>query len=404
MKPTLFLSLALFAAPLFAASPAEIAIRQAMANVEKQPAHYPYYAELAAAYVRRARETEDVQFYAKAEETLKKSFALAPDNFEGLKVEAGLQLARHEFAHALEAATRLNKMAPDDLAVYGYLVDANVELGNYEDAIIAAQWMLNLREGNVPALTRAAYLRELHGKLDGALELMQMAYDRLPLSETEDRAWVLAQTARLQLVAGDLSKAGKYAGEALAIVPDYRDALAALAQVRIAQGRYDDAVSLLRKRYNAAPRAANLYALAEAQELAGEHEEAQASFRKFEPQARGESSMANNSNHELVSYYIDRPKEPAKALEFARLEVARRQDVFTLDSYAWALAANGDYAAAWQQLRKGLEMGFEDQKVLYHAGYIALRLQLTGRSEMYLKDAAARGSREAANLLQSNGN
>jgi hypothetical protein len=45
--------------------------------------------------------------------------------------------------------------------VYGLLTDANVGLGNYKDAEIAAQWMLNLRPGNLPALTRAAHLREL---------------------------------------------------------------------------------------------------------------------------------------------------------------------------------------------------------------------------------------------------
>ena len=62
----------------------------------------------------------------------------------------------------LELAEQLNQRAPDDVVVYGFLVDANVELGNYDAAVDAAQWMLDLHPGNVPALTRAAYLRELH--------------------------------------------------------------------------------------------------------------------------------------------------------------------------------------------------------------------------------------------------
>ena len=53
------------------------------------------------------------------------------------------------------------------MLVYGFLVDAYAELGDYAEAEKAAQWMLDLRPGNVPGLTRAAYLRELFGDLDG---------------------------------------------------------------------------------------------------------------------------------------------------------------------------------------------------------------------------------------------
>ena len=401
MKLTVLFTLALLTTQSYAATPAEMAIKQAMGSIEKQPAYYPYYNDLATAYARRARETSDVQFYAKAEEALRKSFALAPDNFDGLKVEARLQLGRHEFSKALETATKLNKTAPDDVAVYGYLVDANVELGNYQDAITAAQWMLDIRTGNVPALARAAYLRELHGNLSGALELLQMAYEAVPQSESEDRAWLLVQTARIELLSGDLSKAESYAMEALAAFPGYHDALGALAQVRVAQARYRDAVDLLRQSYDATPHAEVLYALAEAQELAGQREDSAASFRRFELQARAQSTAADSSNRELILYYLDHAHAPAKALELARREVAVRQDVFTLDAYAWALAGNGDYEEAGVQLQKALAMNVRDPTLLYHAGAIGLHLKHADKAELYLKDAAARYSVEAAKLLGS---
>jgi tetratricopeptide (TPR) repeat protein len=399
MKSTLLLTLALCATPSFAATPAEQAIKQAAANIQTQPSHYPYYDDLAMAYARRARETSDAQFYAKAEETLRKAFAIAPDNFEGLKVQAFLQLERHEYARALESATKLNKAVPDDIAVYGYLVDANVELGNYKDAITAAQWMLNLRPGNRGGLIHASYLRELHGNLPGALDLMRMAYEATPQSESEDRAWMLAQVSHLELLSGDLPQAEMAANSALRAFADYHYALAALAQVRIAQGRYEDAVSLLRQHYEAAPHAENLFVLAEAQELAGRHEDAQASFRKFEGLSRAESELADNSNRELTSYYVDHAGDPAKALEVARREIARRHDVYTVDSYAWALAANKEYAEADRQLQTALVVGVKDPAVLYHAGSIALHLHQSDKAEAFLKDAAARHSLEAANLL-----
>jgi tetratricopeptide (TPR) repeat protein len=103
----------------FASTPAEVAIEKAKAEIAKDPTHAPYYNTLAMAYARRARETSDVQYYAKAEETLQRSFAIAPDNYEGMKTEAWLQLGRHEFGKALETAAKLNKKTPDDVTVYG---------------------------------------------------------------------------------------------------------------------------------------------------------------------------------------------------------------------------------------------------------------------------------------------
>ena len=373
MRLTQFFTMALLAASLFAATPAEQAVRQAAADIEKQPAHYPHYNALAMAYARRARESGDVQFYAKAEDALEKSFAISPDNFEGMKVRTFLQLESHEYARALESATKLNKLVPDDVSVYGYLADANAELGNYQEAIAAAQWMLDLRPGNVGGFIHAAYLRELYGRLTGAIELMQMAYDATPPAESEDRAWMLSRRSHLELLTGDLTKAESSANTALRIFPDYHFALAALAQVRLAQGRHDEAVTLLRKRYEAAPRPENLYALAQAQEIAGQLEEARSSFRKFEASSLAESELPDNSNRELIAYYVDHAKEPAKALEIARKAIALRHDIFTLDSYAWALAANGEYAEADRQMQAVLAIGVKDPSILHHAGWIAMQ-------------------------------
>jgi tetratricopeptide (TPR) repeat protein len=374
------LTVLLLTSVAFAATPAETAIEKAQAEVAKHPDHAAYYNVLAMAYARRAREISDVQYYAKAEETLKRSFALAPDNYDGLKTQAWLELGRHEFAKALETATKLNLKVPDDVIVYGYLADANTELGNYKEAVAAAQWMLDLRAGNIPGLTRAGYQRELHGNIPGALELMQMAYGSTPSAETEDRAWLLTQMAHLSFIAGDRSKAEGYANGALAIFPDYHYALGTLAQVRIAQKRYDDAVTLLRKRYAGAPHAENLFALAEALELAGHTEEASKAFAEFERKSLAETNIADNSNHELIAYYVDDAHQPKKALEVAQREIARRRDVFTLDCYAWALAANGEYAAANAQIQKALQVGVKDPKILAHASFIAEHLSETAQA------------------------
>src|SRR2546427_2983980 len=223
-------------------SPAEQAIAQATKLIDKNAKNFEAYNALALALSRRARETSDVKFYTQAEEALQKSFEISPDNLDGKRIHVWLLLGKHEFAAALEEAKKLNKKMPDDVMVYGFLTDANVELGNYPDAEVAAQWMLDLKPGNTPGLTRAAYLRELFGDIDGSLDLMNMAYQSTPPSEVEDGAWIVTQMAHLKLVTGKIDEAEKLSQQALGMFPGYHYALGNLAKVRIQQKRYDEAV------------------------------------------------------------------------------------------------------------------------------------------------------------------
>src|SRR5438552_19207399 len=124
---------------------------------------------------------------------------------------------------------------PADDRVHGFLADANAELRNYDEAEKAAQLMLDLRPGNLPGITRAAYLREIFGDVDGALELMNMALQSTAPSEVEDAAWILTQMAHLELGGGKIAEAEKYLQNALKLFPHYHYALGQLAKVRIQQ-------------------------------------------------------------------------------------------------------------------------------------------------------------------------
>ena len=369
-------------------SPAEQSISQAQRLIEKNPKNYEAYNALAFALSRRARETSDVRFYAEAEEALNKSLEISPDNFGGKGIGVWLLLGKHEFAAAREEALQLNKRMPDDVMVYGFLTDANVELGNYDEAERSAQLMLNLRPGNSAGVTRAAYLRELFGDVEGALELMNVALASIGPSEVEDAAWILTQSAHLQLSVGNIAQAETNLQQALTLFPSYHYALGNLAKVRIAQKRYDDAVHLLKQRYQAAPHAENLYDLAEALQLAGRKKEAQDAFAEFEQKSLLETDRGDNSNRELIFYYADYAHAPLKALEVTKREVSRRHDVYTLDAFAWALHVNGDDREARKQVEAALAVGIRDARMFRHAGEIALATGDRAAAEKYLRQAA----------------
>jgi tetratricopeptide (TPR) repeat protein len=233
---------------------------------------------------------------------------------------------------------------------------------------------------------------------------MNMAYQSTPPGEVEDGAWIVTQMAHLNLAIGKIDEAEKLSQQALVMFPGYHYALGNLAKVRIQQKRYDEAVELLQQRYNAAPHAENLFDLAQALQLAGNTDEANKAFAEFEQKSLLETNRGDNSNHELIFYYADYARQPAKALEVAQREIARRRDVFTLDSYAWALYQNGQYEDARKQIETALAVGVRDAKIFRHAGEIALKSGDKAAAEHYLRESAelnSIGSEQAKVTLAS---
>jgi tetratricopeptide (TPR) repeat protein len=366
-------------------SPAERKIASAQGWIERSPTSFQAQNALALALARRARETADPDYYRQAEEAIATSFRLAPENFEAARLEVWVLLGRHEFARALEKAKALQARMPDDLMTYAFLADANAELGNYAQAEEAAQWLLDLRPGNVAGLTRGAYLRELFGDIEGALEWMLMAHDQTHFNEVEDRAWILTQMGHLETSRGRLESSEVHVTQALELFPDYHYALAELAKVRLAQRRYDEAVSLLRLRYEKAPHPENLYELAEALSAAGKGAEADGLFTIFERKALTESDSLDNANRELVFYYADHASRPRSALAIGEREISRRRDVFTRDAYAWALHRSGKSGAARSEIEAALEVGIQNARMLYHAGAICAASGDPRSAEHYLR-------------------
>lgn len=368
-------------------TPGERLIADAEHRVAAAPAQAAPLIALAMAYSRRARETADAALYDRALASLDRALEIAPGDVDAARARVWALLGKHEFAAALREAKALNARFPDDLTTYALLVDANVELGRYADAEAAAQWLLDLRPGNIPGLTRAAYLRELYGDLDGSLELMLQALQRTPPGETEERAWLLTQVSHLQLNAGRLAYAERAADDALALFPAYHYALHQLALVREAQGRHADALALRRQHVAAAPHPENRLWLARALARNGHASEADAEFAGFVSAARAETDKWDNANRELIDYLANEGRDAAGALALAEREYARRQDLQTRAAFAWALHCNGRHAAAWQQAQAMLDLGTRDPALLYRAGIIADAAGERSRAQPLLRDA-----------------
>jgi len=336
--------------------------------------------------LKQARATGSAAALADAGDAIHQALQLAPNDFEVGKLEVKVLLAQHRFREALQLARPLNHGTPDDVEAWGLVSDAALGLGDYTEAERSAQWMLNLRSTNVGGLERGARLRELFGDNDGARQFWESAF-RLTLADEEQRAWLATQMASLHRRTGHADLADGLLHGVLQANPAYHPALAEMARVRIHQHRFADAADILRACYQKVPRPDVHFELARALQLAGRETEAQTAYQEFERAARAAIDAPYNYNHELVLYYTDRAPNPAEALRIAKIEIARRQDVETLDAYAWALDASGDPAEAHRQMQKALAVGLRDASFFYHAGAIASRLKDASAAERYFNDS-----------------
>jgi tetratricopeptide (TPR) repeat protein len=211
-------------------TPAQQKIAWAQAAIKESPGHTQPYNDLAVAYVRRVRETGDVSYYDQAELAAQKSLKISPDNLDGQKAKIMILIGRKDFGKALQLAKALNKKVPDDVLVYGFIADAEIELGIIKDAEEAAQWMLDMRPGNVPGLLRGARLRQIFGDPEGSMDFFSQAYQQTPPTQVEDQAWILTQMGDVQLSIGKVDEATKLFRSALEKFPSYYLAMQSLSR------------------------------------------------------------------------------------------------------------------------------------------------------------------------------
>lgn len=347
-------------------SSAEDQIRTALGRIQAGAKGWREYNSLAIGLTRRARETGDPGYYDRALGALDEAIRLDPENADALRVSAWVRMGRHEFALARRIIRRFLARHPADATGWGVLGDASMELGLYDEAEDAIQRMNDLRPGPA-AYSRAAYARELRGDVDGALELMRMSLLATAPGDAEDRAWYLVQIGHLQQLRGDPGGAEESYRTALASFPGYHYALAALAETVLRSGRPEQAETLARVAIKAAPHAERYLVLADALRRLGREAEAGTAEDRFERLALADSRRADNENHDLVLFYLERRPDPARALAIARREARIRRDVHTLDRLAWALYRNGRVRAAARLARQIVMTGTPDPLIARHA-------------------------------------
>lgn len=374
------------ASRLAAADSGTAALRFLEARVAADPLDEIALNRLSSVCILQMRETGDLAFLDRAAQSARASLAAVPaaQNAGGVAALALVEFEMHHFSNALALAQQACGIDPRNTPALANAGDAQLELGNYPEAEkIYAQ--LSAEETTPSLRARLARLAELKGDNRKALELLSQNS-----GTPGDSAWYRVRLGEIYFRTGDLTKAEEQYEAGRKLSPESYLVLEHLAELRAAQGKFDEAIRLYQQVIARVPRAEFFQALgdvyvfmnqpAEAQPW---HDRALAAYEKSVGQGNA------HYYHHLAGFYSDAQENPAEALRWARKDLEVRHSVYAHDTLAWALYKNGEFARAAEETTRALALGTQDAHLLFHAGMICSRAGDIERGRALLKQALA---------------
>ena len=329
---------------------------------------------LAAAYIRKARESGDLTYYTLAEQAAQRGADLVsrgPAAATANTLLATVHVARHEFRQALSRARTALDLNPADAAPQAVAGDALLELGDYDEAARTYARLASLTGPRNPA-GRLAWLRFLQGDPASAVAGMRQAVATATAANPigEPTAWTRVQLGELLFHTGDLAGAEAAYRDALAALPGYHAAIAGTARVAAARGRLREAADHYHKALDVVPLPEYAAALGDVYTRIGREPEARKQYALVEYIGRLSALNKTVYNRELALFLADHDLRLPEALELARKELEARRDIYTYDVLAWALYKNGQAREAQAAMTEAQRLGTQDARLLFHAGMI----------------------------------
>lgn len=371
-------------------------IDKAQKLIEKAPNSPKGYNLLAVAYIRLARENGDFSLNSKAEEAVNRALEIEPGNIDAQRLKISLHLTFHRFPEALEEATALQQKYSNDAFIYGLLMDANVELGNYEEAAKNVQQMVDLKP-NTDSYARVSHVRSLYGDTKGAIEAMAIAARSVHPKDKESLAWCQVHLGNEYFKAGRYKEAEAVYDAALQGFPEYHYALAGKGQARMAAGDYENAIKFLTQSQDRVPLTDTVIILGDLYKKTGNPEKANEQYKLVE--VIEQKLGTNNDRRSLALFWADHDLKLDEALEIAAREHANRKDIYTADIYAWCLYKKGRFDEAKTAITEALRLKNKDARIFYHAGMIEKALGNKKDAKQFLQKALQ--TNPAFDLLQA---
>ena len=299
-------------------SETDIQIQALQQHIKKAPDDYVGYDGLGAAYLQKARETGEIDYYNLAEQSLKQCLELVPPDFRSADPLVHMSLVfmgEHRFTEALAATQKAISLGSGNLAAFAIEGDAYTDMGEYDEALSAYRTAQTLGTATSSPLgvaymqdSRMAYLAFLHGDTAKSIELMQAAIAAALQGnvQRENLAWLYFELGERCFQAGDLSKAEQSYSAGIAADPRHYRSLAGLGKVRAAHGRWEESIELYQRSIAIIPFPAYVAELGDVYQKAGRPTDAAQQYDLVE--YIGHLGKLNQvlANRELATFYADR--------------------------------------------------------------------------------------------------
>jgi tetratricopeptide (TPR) repeat protein len=352
------------------------AFKKLLAELKAKPNDPKLQLQLAREYMQEGRVSGNYGYYNKsALDMINTVMQKDPKNFDALCLKAMVYLSQHRFAEGLELAEQGRKVNPYNAFIYGLLVDANVELGNYPDAVGMADKMVGIRP-DIRSYSRVSYLREIHGDVPGAIEAIQMAI-AAGFPGNEDTEWARMVLGHLYEDSNQPAEAEKVYAAALAERPNYPFALAGLGRIARYKKDYPTAVRYFEQARTVMADGAFFEALIDLYRLNNEPEKSQtcaettiAAVSADNITAAKDKDAGHYADRELALLYL-KTGQLDQALQYARTEQQRRpQNIDACETLAWVLYRQGKAAEALPLVETALRTNSRNPELLVIAGLV----------------------------------
>ncbi|MEO6288123.1 MAG: tetratricopeptide repeat protein [Dyadobacter sp.] len=361
-------------------------VEELKTKIKENPRDVKARLQVVVIYLAEARITgEHPYYYPAVLKMLDGVLAIEPKNFEATTFKASVKMSQHQFAEARELAEKARQINPNNAYVYGVLVDANVELGNYDEAVAMSDKMQELKP-SLEAYSRASYLREIYGNYAGAISAMKLAV-QAGLPGSEPQCWSKNTLGHLYETTGQLKDAEIQYQEILSMRPSYAFALRGQSQIFKARKEYDKALAELEKAAKIMPEFSFHEEMADIYALQGNQDKANAKYKEVVKMLDEDAASGHAVDLELCKLYI-KTGQLDSAIVYGLKEYARRPkniDVNHALANAYFKQKNNDKAQ--EHMKVALSTGSKDPEVLQIASAIELAMGNKAQGEKLLAQA-----------------
>ncbi|GHB56363.1 hypothetical protein GCM10007390_07120 [Persicitalea jodogahamensis] len=356
------------------------------AKISKDPNDVKARLQIATIYMAEARITgEHPYYYPAVLKILDGVLSIDPRNFEATTFKASVKMSQHQFAEARDLAEQARQINPDNAYVYGVLVDANVELGDYEQAVAMSDKMQAMKP-SLESYSRASYLREIYGNYPGAISAMQLAVDA-GLPGSEPYCWSKYTLAHLYTITGQLDKAEREYAEILAVRPSYAFALGGQAHVQRLRKQYDKALATLDQAAAIMPEFSFHEEMAEIYALQGDQQKAADKYVEVVTMLDEDAQSGHSVDLEMCKLYTKLGKLDSAAV-YGQREYSKRPKNIDVNHAMAAVAFKQDNVKKAQEyIEVAMRTGSKNPELLRQASEIELAMGNEQESKKLIAEA-----------------